>query len=181
MLKWLIRSAALLAMVLALLYVRGRSLPEAHMASSAARFAQRPEAVWALMTDLERRPGWNGTVKRVEVLDDQGGLLRWLEESSFGTFEYQTLEKDPPRRRVVRVHDPEGSFGGTWSYEIASLEDGMASRLSITEQGEVYAPIMRAISHDFMDPNATMDAELRAMGAQFGEEVVPEHLPVADQ
>ena len=41
----------------------------------------------------------------------------------------------------ARIADPDLPFGGTWTYEITP--DGGGSRLTITEDGEIYNPLFR--------------------------------------
>ena len=72
-----------------------------------------------------------------------------------------------PSRRVVRIADRTLPFGGTWTYTIAP--DGDASRLSITEDGEIYNVIFRFVARFFMGYTSTMDEALRDIARKFGE------------
>jgi hypothetical protein len=73
-----------------------------------------PEAVWAVLTDLERAPEVLRGVTSVEVVDGAGGEgyaegTRWVETRRIlGREESQLLEVtgvDPPRRTVVESRD----------------------------------------------------------------------------
>ena len=61
----------------------------------------------------------------------------------------------------VRIDDPGQPFGGTWTY--ALTPNGTGTSLTITEDGEVYNPIFRFMSHFFFSQTATIDAYLAAL------------------
>jgi hypothetical protein len=73
---------------------------------------------------------------------------------------------------VTRIADPEQPFGGTWTFELAPADGG--TRLTITERGEVYNPIFRALGRFVFGHTATIDQYLRALGAAFGDALTPE-------
>ena len=86
----------------------------------------------------------------------------------------EVLESDPPRKMVTRIADPNLPFGGTWTYQIEETSKG--SRITITENGEIYNPIFRTVARFFMGYHATMDGYLKALGEKFGETVEPVHV-----
>ncbi len=47
-------------------------------------------------------------------------------------------------------------FGGTWTYELAPAGP-TATRLTITEDGEVYSPIFRLVGRFFLGYDATLE------------------------
>ena len=51
----------------------------------------------------------------------------------------------PLWRRVTRIADRNLPFGGTWMVEIVPADGG--SKVTITENGEVYNPFFRFASH----------------------------------
>ena len=58
-------------------------------------------------------------------------------------------------------------FGGSWDYLIEP--DGTGSKLTVTENGEVYNPIFRFVSRYVMGHTATMDKYLAALAAKTGD------------
>ncbi len=76
-----------------------------------------------------------------------------------------------PARLVTRIADERLPYGGTWTYEVE--EDAGGSRVTITEDGEIYNPIFRVVSRFFLGYHATQRSYLRALGAKFGETVEP--------
>ncbi len=76
------------------------------------------------------------------------------------------MESSPPRRLVTRIADPKLPFGGTWTYEIVSLE--RACTLTITEDGEVYNPLFRFVSRFVIGHTATIDRYLKSVTQKLG-------------
>ena len=75
---------------------------------------------------------------------------------------------DPAARRMVTRIVDERAFGGTWTWTVTPQEDGGAT-LTITEAGEVFNPLFRAISRFFLDQRGTMDRLHRDLAAHLGE------------
>jgi hypothetical protein len=66
-------------------------------------------------------------------------------------------------------------FSGVWTYEIEPVAAG--SRVTITEDGEVFNPIFRLVARLFLGHHTTIDRCLEALGQRFGEQVIPVHVP----
>lgn len=76
--------------------------------------------------------------------------------------EFKVVEEAPPRRMVTRVI--EGlPYGGSWTIDLAP--EGEATRVTITENGEVYNPLFRFLSRFVFGHTATMDAYLKDLAA----------------
>ena len=69
----------------------------------------------------------------------------------------------------MKIADPDLPFGGTWTYELKP--SGSGTRVTITEDGEVYNPIFRFMSHVFFSQSATIETYLKSLGKKYGEEV----------
>lgn len=179
--RWPGRSFFALVLVLlagvGLTWWLGSRLPVEHAASSRTYIYQPPERVWQVLTDLEALPDWRTDLVSVQLIGETAGLPRWREESRYGSFELQVIEMQAPERLVVTLRDPGEQFGGRWTYTLAPMAGGRATRLTITEQGEIYHPLMRAMSHYRLGHHGTMDASLIQLAAHFGREVEPMHLP----
>jgi hypothetical protein len=168
--KWVFIIIGLLVALIALVALTGALLPKGHIGVRSARFKQPPETIWNAITDVESFTRWRGGVKSVERMPDRNGLPAWKETDTHGqVIPFEITESVPPRKLIARIADPKLPFGGTWTYEIAPIDGG--SRLTITENGEIYNPIFRFVARFFLGYTATIEAYLRSLGKKFGETV----------
>ena len=83
----------------------------------------------------------------------------------------------PPRRIVTRIEGDDLPYGGAWAYALEP--QGNATRITITEHGEVYNPVFRFVSKYIIGHTGTIDTYLRNLGSKFGTDVLPaDALPV---
>ena len=169
--RWVLLIAGLLVAVVLIVCAIGFMLPKSHVASASARFAASPDALWTSLTDVAAFPTWRPALARVELLPDENGQRGWRELGNHDAITYRVVESVPPRRLVTRIADKNLPFGGSWTYDLAP--DGSGTRLTITENGEVYNPIFRFVSRFIMGYTATMESVLRALGSKHGETVTP--------
>ena len=170
--RWVLGVAGLLVLVAALVCAIGYMLPKSHVASTSARFAAPPDSIWASLTDVAAFPNWRPGLSRVELLPDENGQPGWRELGEHDAVTYRVIEAVPPRRLVTRIADQNLPYGGSWTYDLTP--DGSGTRLTITENGEVYNPIFRFVSRFVMGYTSTMEGVLRALGTRHGETVAPE-------
>jgi hypothetical protein len=164
MLKSVLVVLLILVGAIALVALLGSQLPVQHSVSRTAEFRQSPQQLWDLISGP---PTWRPDVQRYEVLSLENGHRTWREYGSHGPkITYEVVESDPPRKLVTRIADPHLPFGGTWTYEITLTSDG--SRLTITENGEIYNPIFRFVSRYLQGYGATIDNYLQALHAKLG-------------
>jgi uncharacterized protein YndB with AHSA1/START domain len=163
--KWvLIVVAALVALGL-LIAVVGWMLPVAHVATRQRSLAAPPEMVWQAITDIDAYPTWRTDVKSVERVPGSARLT-WIERGGSEVMTFTVDASDPPRRLVTRIADPKLPFGGTWTYELAPSPGGTV--LTITENGEIYNPIFRALARFVFGYESTMAAYLEALKKKVG-------------
>ena len=135
--KWTVRVAAAVILVLLILPVVGMFLPAGHEASRSADFDVPPERVFALMANPnDYKSWWDGADVQSEV-----------------------VESIAPTKLVTRIVG-ETQFGGTWTIEITPIPTG--SRVTITERGEIYNVVFRALSKFVFGYTSTMDSCLQA-------------------
>ncbi len=154
--------------LVALIAAVGTFLPPAHVARRFIVLRQPPESVWSVITDFKTQPSWRKDVTRVELVSDsqdEGGPV-WREEGE-NTLSFRTTESRAPERLVRTIADKDLPFGGRWIYELAAQDGG--TRLTVTEEGEVYNPIFRFIGHFFLNQAATIELYLTALTQRFGE------------
>ena len=153
--KWIVFAVGALVVLAAVIAIIGSMLPRTHTASRTLRVKRAPVDVWPAITQA---------MSASDVPTD-------------------IVESDPPRRLVSRVKDAEKMFGGTWTVAIAPVDASTSSgqalstgsgqagcTITITEEGWVANPVFRFVSRYVMGHHATMDAMLRAVAKNFGEE-----------
>ena len=164
----LIIAGSLLALV-AIVVIIGALLPKRHEASVTVKFGKTPDEIWAVITDFAAAASWRSDVKSTEQLPDQNGNAVWREETKQGPITYEIIGSEPPKRLVMRIADDKLPFGGTWTYVIEAGVD--RSRLTITEDGEVYNPIFRFMARFVFGHRATLERYVKDLGQKLGEEV----------
>jgi hypothetical protein len=170
-LKLLLFVVGLLVLSLLLVVVVGYTLPVQHVAARSIGLRQKPEDVFALISDFKDEPVWRSDVQQVEMLPQREGQIRFREKSANGTITMVVVDSIPPRRMVTEIDGKSLPFGGRWIFEILPNVDGC--RLNITERGEVYNPVFRFMSRYVIGYTGTMDGYLKSVGRKFGERVAP--------
>jgi hypothetical protein len=141
--RWVIWTVVAPIGIVGTVAVIGYFLPVNHEASRSAEFTRPPEAVFALVSDLGNyRSWWDGAEVKSEV-----------------------VESVPPSKLVTKIVG-ESAFGGTWTMEIAP--SGTGSRMTITERGEIYNPIFRALARFVFGYTGTMESLLKAAQQRLG-------------
>lgn len=156
--RYLLIAAAALGAVVAIVLLVGWSLPVKHRATGEATFKTSPQALYKLITDVDRFPEWRSSVKRIEHVPDSAGRKRFREVGSDGTILYDIESAVPDQRLVTRIADRSLPFGGSWTYELVPRGD--STTLRITEDGEVYNPIFRFVSRFIFGHTATIEKYL---------------------
>ena len=163
--KWLVIAVAAIALLVAFTALVGSRLPKSHRVSREQAFAASPDALWAVITDVESFPSWRSDVSKVRRLPDRDGRPVWIEEGRSGQMTLAVERWEPPRILVGRIADPDLPFGGTWTYEIAPMAEG--SRLKITEDGEIYNPLFRFMARFIFGYEGTIGSYLSALEKRF--------------
>ncbi|MFY9553998.1 MAG: SRPBCC family protein [Blastocatellia bacterium] len=167
--KWILIAVGVAAALIALMAIIGSLMPKGHTASRTTVIKAPPEVLWQTLTDCAAFPEWRADVKSVEVLPDRDGHRVWREDGKNGKLTLETIEANSPSRLVLRIADPDLPFGGTWTYDLQPSAGG--SRITITENGEVYNPIFRFMSKVFFSQSASIETYLKALGKKHGEDL----------
>jgi uncharacterized protein YndB with AHSA1/START domain len=162
----LIAVGILVALVLCVVLI-GYALPKHHQVVVQRSYVAKPEALFALISDVRGYPTWRTGLTKVEVLPDADGHLRWKEiTKGNGPISYVMEEAVPNRRLVARIADTNLPFGGAWTYELTPMgAEGVG--LAITEDGDVYNPIFRFVSRFVMGHTATIERYLDDIEKRF--------------
>ena len=135
--KWILWTLVTLVATVGIVAAVGFFLPVGHEASRSADFNKPPEAVFALIADPNSyQTWWDGADVKVAV-----------------------VESEPPSKLVTKIID-ETQFGGTWTFEVTPTPTG--SRMTITERGEIYNVVFRALAKFVFGYTSTMDSCLQA-------------------
>ncbi len=169
--KTLIGLFGFLFVVAIAVFIAGLLLPRDHVAVRSASLAASPESVWTVVTQVGRYPTWRRDVDSVQVLETRGGRLEWREISGGDRLRFEAVTAERPSRFVARIADKGIPFGGSWDYRI--VPEGSGSRLTITENGQVYNPVFRFISQYFIGHTATLDKYLGDIAAVVGGRDAP--------
>ncbi len=164
---------AIVLLFVGFVYRLGAMVPRNHSVSVRARYAQRPEVVWKVITDIDGLGAWRDDLKSVELQPDVAGKPAWIEHSSHGKLPLEVVEWDPPRKLVTRIADDDGKlpFGGSWTWTIRPVSDG--SELTISENGFIKPAHFRLMARYVFGYTRTMEQVLRALGKKFGETTEP--------
>ena len=77
----------------------------------------------------------------------------------------ETVEAVPMKKLVRKIADPKLPFGGQWTVTLAA--EGGGTKLSVTEDGEVYNPFFRFFARYFMNPAGSIEAYVSGLAKQF--------------
>ena len=168
--KWILLVIAVAAVIVGGVAVIGLTLPQGHIVSRQARLSAAPDSVWGIITNVQDFPKWRKDVESVEVLQGTT-LFTWREHMSHGKLTFEATTLDAPTHLVSHIVGKSAGFGGSWDYQIEP--DGTGSKITITENGQVYNPIFRFVSAYVMGQTATLDKYLTFLAARTGDTYKP--------
>jgi uncharacterized protein YndB with AHSA1/START domain len=162
--RWILWIGAGLAVVVLIVVVVGAMLPKAHTASRTVRIATPPDALFAVLSDVDRYRSWRPDVKSLQRLPDRDGKPAWIEDVGGMKIPLHFERMERPSLLVSRIDGADLPFGGSWTYQIAPASGG--SDLTITENGEVSNVVFRFMSRFVFGHHATMDGFIKHLQAR---------------
>jgi len=175
MLKWVLALVGSLIALVVLPMILGMFLPRQHVAISSVTLRQPPDSLWFVMFDLASYPAWWPDVRGMELRQDDAGGEIWVQTDTQGReLPLELVKSDPPTGLVIQIADERLPFGGSWTYVIEPAVSG--SKVTVTEEGEIFNPVFRLMARVFLGYHGTIDRYLQALGSRFGEDVAPLHL-----
>ena len=172
--RWILVVLAVLALLVAIVFVGGMLLPVDHVAAVRARIPAPPDSIYPVIEDVGSGATWRSDIDSVRILSGDAAPLRWEESGRYGVIRYVRDEQRRPTHLVHRIDGTEQGFGGSWTWRLDALPDG--TMVTITEAGEVYSPLFRFLSRFVFGHYGTMEARLRDLGRRFGAEVETQRL-----
>lgn len=170
MLKWLAIIVGMFVAIGVALFAAGLMLPQNHTASRSTHLSQPPDSVWAAISNVGAYGSWRPDLDSVKLLPPRNGHAVWREFRSDNSLTFEATISEPPRHLVTRIMDTGLPFGGSWDISISP--DGSGSKITITENGEVYNPIFRVMSK-LMSQTATIDEYLTGLAGKLGDTYSP--------
>jgi len=168
MTRWMVVSALVLTAIFGVAIAVGSRLPADHTATVSAVFPVTVETAWTAVTDFDGYPLWRSGVDAVERLPDMDGAVAWTETGSAGELTMMIVESSSPGRFVTSIVGEE-AFGGTWTFAITEERPG--SRVTITEDGEVYNAFFRFMARYVIGYEGTMNSFLEDLGEYLSQQI----------
>ncbi len=160
-------AVAVVAAIGTVAWLIGRMLPKAHSVTRSAIVPAPPGRVWAVIADFANEAAWNTAIRESRRIEDRNGHEVWLTvDRRGGKLPLETLEAVPEKRLVRKIADPKLPYGGQWTITLAP--EGTGTRVTVTEDGEVYNAFFRVISKFFMNQAGTLEAYLAGLTAHLG-------------
>ncbi len=167
--RWIKHGSLALGVVVALVglvFALGSFVPVGHRASVSTRLDAPPARVWELISDYESGPTWRRDVRSVETLAGTSDAVLYREDRTTGPLTMRVTESVPRRRLVTEIADEGLPFGGRWTFELSDAEPG--TRLTITEDGEIYSPLFRSLSRFVFGYTSTLESYVSDLAAALG-------------
>lgn len=149
--KWLLIIAGIIACLVIIVVIAGYMLPVKHTATVIIHINAVQQDVWNRITTVEKYPEWRKDVKSVTV----SSPTEWTEEGDNGKIPFKVREATPYEKWTSEISDKKLPFGGNWVYVLEAENGG--TRITITENGEVYNPVFRFMSRYIMGHTATLN------------------------
>jgi uncharacterized protein YndB with AHSA1/START domain len=165
--KWVLYAVVFIALVIGVTFLIGYTLPARTTISRSINLQQTPEAVFAVLADVQRMAEWNRNTEKVEMLPSVGGKETTKQSFKGGmVMTIITTESAPPHHLVRTLSDANGPFVGSWAYEISPADAG--SKVVLTEVAEFKNPLFRVMTRIF-GQTKYMDEHLDDLAKKFGE------------
>ena len=173
---WIWISLLVIGGLIGLLAGVGALLPKNHRASAEVTLKKPPQDVWNVVSNIQEWPAWHANIVRVERLSDHEGHPVWRLLTKDGDLPSEVLEASEPTaakpgRLVTRIADPAVPFSGSWTIEVSGTE--AASRVTVTENGEIRNPIFRFFSRFVFGHTASLVSFLSDLAKKTGDNVKP--------
>jgi uncharacterized protein YndB with AHSA1/START domain len=165
--KWILYLVIFIVVVIGATFLIGYSLPAKTTISRWIHLQQTPEAVYAVLADVQRMAAWNRNTEKVELLPPVNGREATKQTFKGGmVMTIITAESAPPHHLVRELGDANGPFVGSWTYEISPADGG--SRVVLTEVAVIKNPFFRLMTRIF-GQTKYMDEHLEDLAKKLGE------------
>ena len=163
---WILFVMGALVAVAAALLMGGLATPRAHAVSRTVLLHAPLELVWRTVRDVGAYREWRPELTESVVSSGDDGP-EWRESSRRHSIRFGITTDEPPHRFGSRILDDDLPFTGEWRWTLEPAGD--ATRVTITEHGEIGNPIFRFIATHMRGHTATVDAYLTALAKRVGD------------
>lgn len=170
--KWVLTLLGAIVLGLGILTVLAFTSPAVTEHNRTITLKETPEAIFAVLADVQKMPDWNRDLAKIDILPPAEG-----KETTRQTFKngmamtVVTTESLSPTHLVRAMQTSDKMpFVGTWTYEITPVENG--TKVTLTEVSEIKKPLFRLMVRLF-GATKYMDAHLVDLARHFGENARP--------
>jgi hypothetical protein len=135
-----------LVALIAIIVLIGAMLPVAHHVTKSAVFSAPQQKLWDL-------------------------AIANFHRTNDGS--YAIVDQDPPQRLVTAIVKKGLPFGGRWTFHFEPAAGG--TKLTITEDGEIYNPFFRFVSRFILGYEGSIDAFFAALHEAAGTGAASDH------
>jgi hypothetical protein len=155
-----------LVAVVAALVMGGLSTPRAHVASRSMVVNAPLDVVWRTVRSVYAYAAWRPELRESELsVGDEGE--EWRESTRTRSVRWGVTVDEPPHRFGARILDDDASATVEWMWMLEPA--GNATRVTLTESGEVGNPIARFIRAHMTGHTKAVDAVLTSLAAKLGD------------
>jgi hypothetical protein len=158
--KALLKFLAFCAAAVAVMYMIGAGMKPQHIVTRRMSFAAPPERVWSALLSIRQLPVDRSDMRAL----DQGTATRPPDSIEVvGTpvkIEIDTFR--PPYGLVVKTVEPDVSWSGTWTFDLA-IESSQITKLTVTEEAEVHGRLLRFAVRSLNLEDSLLDGIFRAI------------------
>ncbi|MGL1921262.1 MAG: SRPBCC family protein [Hyphomicrobiales bacterium] len=156
----------IIAILVGIILVMGAALPVKHVASRDVILNADMARVWELITNYSDMPKWRKELLKVERVTAANGTEIWQEfENESESFDFETVSQIEGIKLVRKIVGDRTDFGGTWTFALET--EGAKTKLTITENGEVYNILFRFVSKFIMGHYSSMNKYISQLEAHI--------------
>lgn len=158
--NYVIGTTALLAIIVAALYVYAMKIPAEQIVSVTRTINAPQEAIWTTMTGWDQQPKWRDDLESVTVVNEN----RFIEKPKKGNpIEFEVVSSQPFSRLELSLKS--SSFTGTYIIELEKI-DSLTTK--VTEEYALYtaSPVDRLMARLFFDLESFAHKYLEQLEAQ---------------
>ena len=163
---WILFVMGALVAVVAALVMGGLATPRRHTVSRTIVLKAPLDLVWRTVRDVGAYREWRPQLTESVASSGDDGP-EWRESTRRGSIRFGVTADEPPHRFGSRILDDDLPFTGEWEWRLEPA--GGATRVTITERGEIGNPIFRFIATHMRGHTATIDAYLAALATRVGD------------
>lgn len=163
---WILFVMGVFVAVVAALVMGGLATPRAHVVSRTVTVNAPRDAVWRTVRSVYAYAEWRPELTESEMSVGDDGE-EWRESTRTRAIRFGVTVDEPPHRFGARILDDDIPFSGEWLWELQPV--GNATRVTLTERGEIGNPIFRFIAAHMTGHTRTIDGVLAALAVRVGD------------